>query len=766
MGWFWLIVIILVVGFLLVRRSRRKGTPGSKSKTAQQVQRATRMAEPSKATRPTRGLVSPAGMRPMSNSAEDSGRNWVACDQAVDVLGLTLGGGIYVGREMTAANGYSPEPALVNPYLAVDWKRPIWDGSGMGYWPSYSGIGPGHRAAYLHWLASGQDDPGAYIGYVFLYFYGLERRALVDFKANKEARSELPAILSRVRSLLDTYGTNNSFHHYASGFLGVGSALSGNGDYLAYDPPLVRSHWEEPPQLKFGLGTLAARGLPIPETWALSWLVHHPNIYLRTPAIRCPDEFLRLFAIKYEEKFGTGMVVKPGKTKLRVGYRPASAGFSGEMQMQVGSLPDVTTLSAPLKALHVMAEEACCELDRYSRWRGKNPATETLGGKALLPMSLLREERSSEVERLRGWVESIVNDNTFGVTSKADLLAEWFRDSGVTPSAQELGNFPHLLAALGYGIVPDGRYDGFSIAKSEKVLVFRGAGQAAEISNSYQDNALLMRLAAGVASADKAVAPEEQKLALGRLEADSRLSQAERDRLRMLFHWLQIENPSLAGLRKTIEPLTGSQKDAIGSFLLTIAAADGRVTRDELAALQRIYEILGLDGEGLYREIHELTTGVEASDGHDPVVIRPGTRTGSDYSIPSRPQEPGYVLILDPVKIRRKAEETREVARVLAGVFAEEILVGEETPEPTEDISDGNRLGLDQSHLTLLQMMSDQPLWARSDLEGVAKRLGLPFLDAALETLNESLCAMDRAPAIDGDDPVEVDVETIKELMS
>jgi hypothetical protein len=54
----------------------------------------------------------------------------------------------------------------------------------MGYWPLYSGIDPASRAAYLHWLTGGRKAPEAYIGYVFLFFYGIERRVLVDAQAS------------------------------------------------------------------------------------------------------------------------------------------------------------------------------------------------------------------------------------------------------------------------------------------------------------------------------------------------------------------------------------------------------------------------------------------------------------------------------------------------------------------------------------------------------------------------------------------------------
>jgi len=54
----------------------------------------------------------------------------------------------------------------------------------MDYWPSYCEVSPRARAAYLRWLEDGRRDESTYIGYVFLFFYGLERRLLGDLGGN------------------------------------------------------------------------------------------------------------------------------------------------------------------------------------------------------------------------------------------------------------------------------------------------------------------------------------------------------------------------------------------------------------------------------------------------------------------------------------------------------------------------------------------------------------------------------------------------------
>ncbi|MFC5946294.1 TerB N-terminal domain-containing protein, partial [Micromonospora harpali] len=118
-----------------------------------------------------------------------------------------VGGLLYVGTHLAAPSDYMVDPALINPALPIDLRRPDWDGRGLDYWPSYSDIPPQSRAAYLAWLADGRRFPQAPIGYVFLYSYGLERRVLSDLQRDPSmAASDLPIIHQEVRRLLAVYG--------------------------------------------------------------------------------------------------------------------------------------------------------------------------------------------------------------------------------------------------------------------------------------------------------------------------------------------------------------------------------------------------------------------------------------------------------------------------------------------------------------------------------------------------------------------------------
>jgi len=68
---------------------------------------------------------------------------------------------------------------------------------------AYANASPENRGEYLKWLSGGKNDQGVDIGYVILYFYGLERRVLVDAESDRSVASELPIIETEILRLLD-----------------------------------------------------------------------------------------------------------------------------------------------------------------------------------------------------------------------------------------------------------------------------------------------------------------------------------------------------------------------------------------------------------------------------------------------------------------------------------------------------------------------------------------------------------------------------------
>jgi len=193
----------------------------------------------------------------------------------------------------------------------------------MPYWPRYGEIPPRAWAAYLRWLAEGRKAPGAYVGYVFLHFYGLERRLLVDHDTLPDTSAEAVVIVKEVRRRLGLYGNNHSFRRYATSFLNLVALQHANNRHLLTALVGLEVGYEIPTWLEIALALEAVRGEPVVPRLAFRWLMNHPETRLRTPATRCPAEFETLFLRRYTEAFGDGLRLKPNRRR-----RPETARIS------------------------------------------------------------------------------------------------------------------------------------------------------------------------------------------------------------------------------------------------------------------------------------------------------------------------------------------------------------------------------------------------------------------------------------------------------
>ena len=141
-----------------------------------------------------------------ANAVGGDTARWLGAGGTATVAGRNIGGMVYLAPEQRQSVWGQMSRPVIDPGL------PVWDegndlsGDSMPYWPSYSGIGPQARATYLDWLASGRSDKRYSVGYVFLYFYGLERRFFID-KPNED---EKELLIAEVERLLRVYGDNRS----------------------------------------------------------------------------------------------------------------------------------------------------------------------------------------------------------------------------------------------------------------------------------------------------------------------------------------------------------------------------------------------------------------------------------------------------------------------------------------------------------------------------------------------------------------------------
>ncbi|WP_338039712.1 TerB N-terminal domain-containing protein [Luteibacter jiangsuensis] len=683
--------------------------------------------------------ILPSKLPPAPVSAQRP--RWIGFHEVVSLADITLtGGGFYFGRSTTSSIGV--DACVIDTRQPVATKGDITQGP-EEYWPNYAQLTPHQRRGYFTWLSSGRSQPECSIGFVFLYFYGLERRVIVDGEKMPGARAEWPDIAEEIRRLLSIYGDcSPSFRRCASNLLEWIELSNASKKLYAISPPHFPPAYEVPIYLRLALGQAAVDRVPVPAELALAWVRHSPTIRLRTPATRCPVEFESLFTLRYHEVFGAGLSLPRNKTKLKFVYRPANYGVqTANLTLSFGDVPDVTVLTGPNRKLQELVDQCTDELSGYSRVIGRNPeASNTLDGLIHLPRVLWPEAARQRVQELASRIDGY--GNTMTLEDFLDALG------GTTQNItrEKLSNVAELLGEHGLGLEPDVTAGARVPSAKSPVVVFRVPPDIRhqEDPGRYHVSQLTLQLASAVARADGVFSDDEAAHLNREIAAWAHLSPHDIARLHAHLEWLRRVPVTLTSLKAKLEPLPTSTREALAASMATLTQADGNVSPDELIFLEKVYKALGVDAKRVFTDVH---------------TSAPGT--------PARPtaSKPGFAL--DHERVAALQRDTDRVSALLADIFKEDsdadpvlpMLPAEEDEDPTQATE--GLWDLDEDHSSLARLLLTRPQWARSELEDAASDLGL-MLDGALERINEACLDVHDIPLVEGDDPLEVSVEIME----
>lgn len=695
----------------------------------------------------------PAVPLPNSPPVSPTRATWVSADQIAQVGGYCLPGLVYVGDHIQGISPHvSTEPALIRPQLKLDEAKPDRAGHWISEWPSYSEIPSASRAAYLEWLADGRCNPQIPIGYVYLFFYGLERRVLRDLRrAQQPILAELRTIMVEVERLRAIYGHQATFGTETRYFLEICRLLL--PDHITdLPPPWTFAAEEMPLSLEIGLGTLATTQTPLPADWALSWAMHAFANKLRTPASRCFPEWRSWFQHQYQQTFGDGLLLEADREQRlppsSVTYQPTSVSFGGAIKIDVPECPQIANAQASLEQILPLLESGMQTLDPYSRWLGRNPEGRgSYSALLLLPLELMAEFASPQVHAFQAWVEKRLLHQEITVVPGQDLLQQWQDQPTDKLSKSEAMVLSNYLARLGIGMEPEVQLGGKPPTASQPIVLFRlPEGSLAAPSDKYKLATLLLHLAVMVAGADGEVTVAELQRLQDYLASTPHLLNGERVRLHAHLQGLLADQLSLRGLKVKLQPLSSERKLAIAKFLIHLAAVDGEINSAEVSMLSKLYPLLALDPQAVYSHIHELVVEAPPPSPPSPDVNPWPASTGA--------------LQLDQALIQAKVTESATVSALLADVFVDDIPPDmRDEPEESPGIA-----GLDQAHSRLLQRLGQQLEWQRQDLDAIVAELGL-LLDGALEIINEEAFEQCDEPLTEGDDPITIDPDILQALL-
>jgi uncharacterized tellurite resistance protein B-like protein len=635
---------------------------------------------------------------------------WVPGTETVAVGNYRLKGFIYVGESLKPQNGWGErDNCLIVPSMPLAARADV-SGQYLDYWPAYERISPSSRRAYLDWLASDRSNPETPVGYVFLYFYGLERRLMLD-----DAMEERDSIIAEVERLVAIYGTNGSFHRYSGELLSAARALGGRPSTDVWHPIGLG---DVPIADRLELGRAAAAGEAISPALLLSLVANHPETRLRAPVRRLPELISQMFCSQVERDYPDGLRISLPRQPpiLEVSYRAASSTFEVGVIGASHKIPDIAQLAEPLTYGRAVLDAVTDELDSYSREMGKaNGTPVTIAGLSKLPLEL----RHQQAMAVAG--DAIAKLNTVAEGRHLYRLADLLGLVGLkTDVSTKIGlrDLSLCLAGWGIGIVPDPHFAPKILAERDAVLVFRlDMTKPIETEPSDQYRLTYMALALGVvvANADGNVSDDERRT-LSRLIVETPdLSEQERRRLVSDYRWLEANPLAVSDLRQFLKQSTPEFRKALMERLIPIAAADGSMNAGEVSVLEKLAKILDLDNAMIYQALHS----VDLDRDYMPMVEAP--RQGTGPAIPAQPQKRPTGAGVDAARLAEIRAETAHASVLLSEIFADDV------PEPTPVIVPSTSVNgeLDQRHRALLEELMTRSEWSEEDFGRLARQAGM-----------------------------------------
>lgn len=605
-----------------------------------------------------------------------------------------------------------------------------------GYWARYRHLTPGQRAIYLDWLASGRTARLPNASYVMVYFYGLERRALIDRENRDWAMRE-------VTRLLEQYPEEFTFGMYAGSFLGYLLAESGLKHTIPPEWLIDALHAAADSQSGRGLEVALAWALAneqkAPADWARRAAARDPRARPSVVTVRVAPQFYELFRLKYHGKLGEGIRLRAAKHPISITYSPGSPTFYTARGRTLPARPLANVLGIPsqFKPAIEIWNQCVEELRALSRVVGAGTPVNSPAGYAALPPVLRAQTVHPGRAAWRKLVTERCGASGFALIPVAELAALMEYPAGIRLTSKQSQALAETAQLVGMVLEPDFRRTGRAYGPDDVAVLY--PSDDASSSAEYGAAALALELGLALAGADSEVHGAEVCEARRCVDAAHPLDPAAVRRLEALQTLLSEHPPTLTWLSPRLRDLPGAAE--LPSMLVAVAAADGVADQREVVFLRKAGRLLGLDASGTEALVREL-------------VRRAGepVDTASRGAPGRRPEGPIVEAVLDHDRLREVLAATRGVAQVLAEALREEEPEAPEPPaeskpraavpvsiietEATETSVAVQFEGLEARYQPLLAELITRETWSLTEFEGVVRRHG-HFPAGALAVIND-----------------------------
>jgi uncharacterized tellurite resistance protein B-like protein len=603
---------------------------------------------------------------------------WYPPNQSVQFQDLKLKGGMFYFTPKYL--DWPGEPSAIISFASVRGQADS-PSNDLGYYPSYQDLSPSQRRAYLEWLANGRRDPHPEqraLGYLFLFFYGIERRIILE-------KDRDPALIEELLALLQHYQPHHKSRSLRGYFLSLahyGSLLKGAKQYRHYWPRLFELDEGKTGEeaMKLVLANLFELGEPMHWSIGYRLAMVSPSSRRSVVVSRAKQEFWTLFQSRFENDFPSGMSLKAAKQAAVFRYQPASPallartdyGKASPYEMKVAN---VAGLHTQFNRVSEIWNSCVDDLSGYTRAVSSKKQTDAAALKAWMALpEELKASKPSPMQPFWDWMTSKAprEDEFHFVT--AGSLAPWFgiaeRKKLTRAQANEI---VYGTAAMGWTIAPHPDHVDQPFAWDQETVVYKRTTSdppEPQIPGLVRLLYLLMPVAAADGTVEQSEIDSFRKLVGHEVTKDSDWQYLEA----VLAALMRDSNVAIQALPAMTKHIPARTRDAVFNLLVHIAAADGEVAPEEIKVLRKIARALELDANTAERILREDVAFREVTVAE----AKPAKRTGE--KIPDQEVSRPTGLHLDMDRIAALTKETHEVVSMLSAVMIEDSPPELETP--------------------------------------------------------------------------------------
>ena len=651
-------IVIGIIKILKAISSKRKSSDTSVSQKPQQIVKSV--------SNDYNYAVKPARLSDSFFEAERPQKlNWAGAGQEITVSGYTI------KNPMTywSDGVHSPdEPSCINLSLSVG-DPDDEDISVLPYWPRYSILTPAQKGKYLSWLSRGRNDDLDEIGYAFIFFYGLERRAILK-------KQDFDTILPEVQRLLSRYPASSSFNFYLNQFMAyvVGSRLGGMNDsdikklFPSFDNlddnttrVILSWHWSH---------NLAIH-------WELGYSLSKTSAgFTRTHMVKKSPALLKqLFRKKFLLHFPEGIPFSSAYDQFQLNYRHASptltrnAGYSkGSNIIEPLTLPVPRLDSPPYELLKKIWDDCIEDLKPAISRLNKTEGKITREVYSALPDALKDEISHPELELWRTFISARQPVDGSIILQVSDIAYQIGIEKRVVLTTSQSRTVTSTVREFGWVLVPDQTTSGTSYKWNDTVAIVPIGDKGNAVSENFQSAALIFEIAHGIAASDEDVSEIEENYLNKFVSEQFSLNAFEIECLKGVQKVLEIQPPSLSKIGKRLSKhLNPEQKITLANFLGDIVLLDNKFVKEEQKAIKTVFKALEIDPLVSDELIKKFLVGHIPDE---PITVLKPVRTRKGEVIPSPVITPEFSM--NKERLKQTMEDTRAVQDILASVFEQE----------------------------------------------------------------------------------------------